>query len=99
MTHGAAALLTHIRQTSDVPESYGVRVFPQEVGENEVSIGLGFTEQPMEGDQVTEQDGLRLFVAKEIAGPLDSTTIDVAGENGGSQLVFRPQEGDGPSAS
>lgn len=92
MTESAAALLNHIRETSAVPDTYGVRIFAQEIGEDDVSVGLGFTDRPMEGDEVTEQGGVRLYVAREIAEPLAGTTIDVAGNNGDSHLVFRPQD-------
>jgi len=91
MTDTAAALLSHIRDSSAVPDSYGVRIFAQEITDDEVSVGLGFTDRPMEGDEVSEQGGVRLFVAREIAEPLADTLIDVAGSNGGSYLIFRAQ--------
>jgi hypothetical protein len=47
---------------------------------------------------VTEQAGMRLFVAPEIAAPLESAVMDVIAENGESQLIFRPAE-DGGGAS
>ena len=46
---------------------------------------------PLDGDQVTEHDGLRVFVAPELAEPLDDAEIDVAAEDGTSRIVFRPQ--------
>lgn len=92
VTQGAAALLTELRSGQDVPETYGVRVFPETTQPGEVTIGLGFTDAPAEGDQVTEQDGLKVFVAPELVTPLDSAAIDVAQENGASRLVFRPQD-------
>lgn len=91
ITHGAAALLTELRDGQDVPESYGVRVFPESTQAGEVTIGLGFTEAPAAGDEVTEQDGLKVFVAPELATPLQDAAIDVTEENGDSRLVFRPQ--------
>lgn len=91
MTDSAAALLSHIRDASAVPDTYGVRIFAQEISDDEVSVGLGFTDRPMDGDQVSEQGGVRLFVAREIAEPLADTLIDVAGTNGGSHLIFRAQ--------
>jgi Fe-S cluster assembly iron-binding protein IscA len=93
MTHAAAELLTQIRQNADIPTSAGVRVYPEATSGDEVSIGLGFTEEPMPGDQVSEQEGMRLFVAPEIAAPLDRTMIDVTSADGEQQLIFCPQEG------
>lgn len=92
ITHGAAALLTELRNGQDVPETFGVRVFPESTQPGEVTIGLGFTEAPAEGDQITEKDGLKVFVAPELAAPLEDAAIDVAQEDGASRLVFRPQD-------
>ena len=91
ITHGAATFLSELRRGHDVPETYGLRVFPESTAPGEVSIGLGFTDTPHEGDQVTEQDGLRVFVAPELAAPLEDAEIAVAGENGTPRIVFRPQ--------
>ncbi len=91
ITQGAAALLTELRRTQDVPETYGLRVFPETSEPGEVTIGLGFAEAPAQGDHVTDADGLKVFVASELAAPLDETAIDVTEANGASRLVFRPQ--------
>jgi len=98
ITHGAAALLTELRNGQDVPETYGVRVFPESTEPGEVTIGLGFAETPAAGDQVTEKDGLKVFVAPELATPLEDAAIDVALEDGASRLVFRPQDQEAPPA-
>lgn len=91
ITHGAAALLTELRKGQEVPDTYGLRVFPEATQPGEVTIGLGFAETPAAGDQVTEQDGMKVFVAQELAAPLEDAAIDVAQENGASRLVFRPK--------
>jgi Fe-S cluster assembly iron-binding protein IscA len=91
ITRGAAALLTELRQGQDVPEDYGLRVFPETNQPGEVTIGLGFTDQPAAGDQVAEQEGMKVFVAQELASPLEDAAIDVTRENGTPQLVFRPK--------
>lgn len=91
ITKGAAALLTELRKGQDVPDDYGLRVFPETVQPGEVTIGLGFTDGPSTGDQVAEQDGMKVFVAQELAAPLEDAAIDVAQQDGASQLVFRPK--------
>lgn len=91
VTQGAAALLTELRRSQDVPDTYGLRVFPETSEPGEVTIGIGFADGPAKGDQVTDTDGLKVFVAPELAGPLDETAIDVTEANGASRLVFRPQ--------
>jgi hypothetical protein len=45
---------------------------------------------------VTETNGIKLFVAPEVATPLQDAVMDVTGENGGSQLIFRPQADETP---
>ena len=91
ITKGAAALLTELRKGQEVPENYGVRVFPETAQPGEVTIGLGFAEQPAAGDQVTEQDGMKVFVAPELAAPLEDAAIDVTDEDGAARLMFRPK--------
>lgn len=95
ITRGAAALLTQLRQGQDVPEDYGLRVFPETNQPGELTIGLGFTDQPAAGDQVDEQEGMKVFVAQELAAPLEDAAIDVTNEGGAARLVFRPKLDDG----
>ena len=100
ITHDAATLLTEIRRGQEVPDTYGLRVFPESTEPGAVTIGLGFTDEPDPGDQVTEQDGMRVFVAPELATPLEDTAIDIApGSNGVSKLVFRPKDEAEPVAT
>jgi Fe-S cluster assembly iron-binding protein IscA len=92
ITHAAAELLNEIRREQEVPDDHGLRVFAETSDADEVSIGLGFTEMPAAGDQITEQDGLKVFVAPEVAAPLTDAAIDVTpATNGATRLVFRPQ--------
>lgn len=95
ITRGAADLLTELRQGQDVPEDYGLRVFPETNQPGEVTIGLGFTDQPAAGDQVAEQQGMKVFVAQELAAPLEDAAIDVTDEDGAARLMFRPKGADG----
>jgi Fe-S cluster assembly iron-binding protein IscA len=98
ITQGAAALLTELKKGQEVPDDYGVRVFPESTEPGEITIGLGFADGPADGDQVTEQDGLKVFVAPELATPLQDAAIDVAQDNGAARLVFRPQDEAAPPA-
>jgi Fe-S cluster assembly iron-binding protein IscA len=92
ITHAAAELLEEVRREQDVPEDHGLRVFAETANPEEVTIGLGFTETPADGDLVSEQEGLKVFVAPEVAAPLSDSAIDVTpGNNGATRLVFRPQ--------
>ena len=91
ITHGAATFLSELRRGQDVPETYGLRIFPETTEPDEITVALGFTDAPADGDQVTEQDGLRVFVAPELAAPLEDAAIDVTADDGSPHLVFRPQ--------
>ena len=74
-----------------MPDTYGLRVYPESTNADEVTIALGFTDAPAAGDHVTEQDGLRVFVAPELAAPLADALIDVTAEEEPPRLLFRPQ--------
>ena len=91
ITHDAATFLSELRRGQDVPDTYGLRVYPESSEPDEVTIALGFTDAPADGDHVTEQDGLRVFVAPELASPLEDAAIDVTAEEGAERLIFRPQ--------
>ena len=91
ITPDAANFLSDLRDGQQVPETYGLRIFPESTEPDEITVALGFTDTPGDGDHVTEQDGLRVFVAPELAAPLEDAAIDVTAENGSPHLVFRPQ--------
>lgn len=92
ITHDAAVLITALRRGQDVPEDHGLRIYAENSEPDEITIALGFTDSPATGDQVTEQDGLKVFVAPEVAEPLRDAAIDVTPTDDGAQrLVFRPQ--------
>ncbi len=55
-------------------------------------VSLGFAEEPLEGEEVTETAGTQIFVAREVAGPLADSLIDVTDTAEGPQLVIRPRE-------
>jgi|HubBroStandDraft_5_1064220.scaffolds.fasta_scaffold401048_1 Fe-S cluster assembly iron-binding protein IscA len=50
---------------------------------------IGFQQDPDATDQVFEQDGLRVFVAVEVADELSDRTLDVDATSHGAELVFR----------
>lgn len=93
-TPAAAATLDQVREQQGLPENYGLRLFPAQATDGQVTLGLGFAEAPEEGDQVDEQHGTRLFVAPEIADELAEMSLDIEpdpSQNGdaGPQLVLR----------
>jgi Fe-S cluster assembly iron-binding protein IscA len=94
-TPAAAATLDQVREEQGLPDSVGLRVFPAQDPSGQITLGLGFTDEPHEGDQVAEQHGTRLFVAPEVADQLADMALDIEGDPssngaGSAQLVLRP---------
>jgi len=92
MTPRAATLLSDLRRESEIPNEAGVRVYSEKNEEGQPTVAIAFAADPMPGDEIAETDGIRLFVSREVAEPLSEAVIDVTGDDGASQLVFRPRE-------
>ena len=90
VTDRAATVLKETRSQQGVPENFGLRVAPP-VSTTKSGIQLEFTEEPVKGDEVGETNGLRLFVAPEIAEPLAEQVIDAQSSESGSNFVLRNQ--------
>ena len=90
VTARAATLLKEARSQRGVPESFGLRI-AQPVSDSQSPVHLEFTEGPAAGDEVSEANGLRLFVAAEIAEPLTEQAIDTQETPSGANLVIREQ--------
>jgi Fe-S cluster assembly iron-binding protein IscA len=95
MTTDAVHLLREARSAAEVPDCYGVRILGEQDAATGVIMGLGFAEEPFPGDQVTEQEGMRLFGAREVAEPLSATTIDASKDDGEPRLLLCPSEAEG----
>lgn len=93
-TPAAAATLQEVRAQNDIPETFGVRLFAARSPEGEVGLGIDFTDEPAEGDQVTQQHGTTLIVAPEVSEQVSELLLDVVPDpssdgSGGAQLVLR----------
>jgi Fe-S cluster assembly iron-binding protein IscA len=91
ITNEAATVLTEVRSASGYPETYGFRVYADRSTQGP-EIGFGFAAVPAEGDEVSEQEGVRIFVAPEVAEPLSESVIDVAKGGDTTRLVLRKPE-------
>ena len=92
LTHAAAAELVGTREAQGLPETAGLRVFGEPTSGGEVALRVTFAEVAAEDDQVTEVDGMRLFVAPEVAEPLSSAALDISETgDGGKSLVITQQ--------
>ncbi len=88
----AVSVLTQERASQELPESFGVRVFAQADETGQPALALAFSEEPLEGDQVTEQEGTEIYVAPELAEPLADSVLDVEDTPEGPQLTLVPQD-------
>ncbi len=91
VTSDAANVLAEARTAQELPEEYGVRVFAQADESGQAALALAFAEEPVEGDQVTEQDGTEIYVAPELAEPLAESTLDVTDGPNGPELTLVPK--------
>lgn len=91
VTQAAARALAETRQEQGLPDTYGVRVFGQPRSEGQMAVGLSFAEAPAADDQVTEEGGTRVFVASEVAEPLDSSALDIEPTADGMKLILTEQ--------
>ena len=88
ITSQAATLLSQARAESGAPDSAGVRFFAHAATETGTEIGLDFVPQPAEGDQVSKQEGVPVYVAPDVAEPLKEAVLDAKPVNGAPQLVL-----------
>jgi Fe-S cluster assembly iron-binding protein IscA len=94
VTDSAANALRQARAVQQVPDSFGVRVFTQSGNDGQATLRLAFAEEPIEGDQVTEQSGTEIYVAPELIEPLAEHKLDVEDTSDGPQLALLPQQDD-----
>jgi Fe-S cluster assembly iron-binding protein IscA len=84
ITRKAAELLGESRQSAGAPDSYGVRIF----AEGPAQLAIAFVPEAQPGDEVTEQEGVTAFVARELPEALDEATLDVSPDDGVDELVL-----------
>jgi Fe-S cluster assembly iron-binding protein IscA len=93
ITNAAETALRLIRRENDVPEDAAVRIGAIETLDGLVGIGFAFTDGPDDGDlTITEADGLRVYVAKELAVTLSDAAIEATSDVDGVTLQFRSQD-------
>lgn len=92
VSRSAVAALEQARAAQQVPDSHGVRIFAEPDDSGQVAVSLGFSEEPADGDQVTEESGTEIYVAPELAEPLAESVVDLEDTPEGAQLVIKPQD-------
>ncbi len=94
VTTDAVRLIEDARSAQEVPDSFGIRVFSHADDNGQGSLALAFTDQPAEGDEVTEQAGTEIYLAPELVAPLADTRLDVQQSPEGAQLALVRQPTD-----
>jgi Fe-S cluster assembly iron-binding protein IscA len=92
VTNTVVALLKAAKSAEGAPEDAGIRIRrgtgPRECGT--IGVGFAISDGPEAGDAALEQDGLRIFVERELVQPLENRTLDVRNdEEKRLELVFR----------
>lgn len=94
LSRDAARILSDARTEASVPGSYGLRIFAEPTADGS-NLAVAFAPGPERGDQVTEQDGMPVFVAPDVAKPLDDAVLDVEQTDTGVSLVIKMEEAAG----
>lgn len=92
ITNRAAAFIDEARADRHLPDHYGVRIFGGAQNNGQGTVQIGFSEQPLAGDDVSEAEGTRVFVAPEVTQAIDGLVLDVTEDGQRVGLVLR-QEG------
>lgn len=90
LTPAAAAELAQFRHSRGISDSAGIRASADPAGDGQLRVALAFSELPAEDDQVTEQQGTKVFVAADLVEPLAETALDVAQTPEGPELRLTP---------
>jgi Fe-S cluster assembly iron-binding protein IscA len=90
ITNNAAALLTDARASSGAPEDFGVRFYAVKTPAQGTGLAFDFVAAPEPQDEVGEQQGLPVYVARELASVVADSTLDAQESDGRDQLVLRP---------
>lgn len=88
ITPDAAALLANQRAEAGAPDTFGVRLSAAEPAEGAATLVVAFVAEPSPGDEVSEQAGVRAFLAPELARQLDGATLDATPTNGTPPELF-----------
>lgn len=88
VTPAAAAQVSALRRERGLPDAAGLRVFEQAKSDGETGYGVAFAQAPARGDEVSELDGARVFVAAEVVAPLAGAALDAEQTADGPRLVL-----------
>lgn len=65
-----------VADSPELPEDGGLRLFGEATVEGTTQLRLAATEGPLEGDEVIEEEGARVFLDQEIVPALEDKQLD-----------------------
>jgi iron-sulfur cluster assembly protein len=90
LTPDATAVVTSMRRQRGLPDSYGLRIYEDSSDDGQHGVRLGFSAEPVDGDEIAESEGTRVFVDPAIAPALEDTVLDTEGSGDDTRLVLHP---------
>jgi iron-sulfur cluster assembly protein len=84
LTDHAVAAIENLTTQSAAPPSSGLRIA---MDDSQNSLQLSLAPQPMQGDEVVESGGARLFLDREAAAALGTNALD-AGTDADGRVMF-----------
>jgi Fe-S cluster assembly iron-binding protein IscA len=94
LTENATLVIKSITGVEGAPEGAGVRI--SQDNPTDPALAVTTTESPLQGDQVVEESGARVFLEANAAAALDDKILDAAvDDKGGVEFLLVPQPGAG----
>lgn len=91
LTQNATAVIREILDSSTLPDSSGLRITRSPEGDANLSVHTADTAEA--GDQVIEEEGLRVFLGPQAAAALDDKVLDANVDTGGQvRFLISPQQ-------
>lgn len=89
ITHDAAHALANARAASGASHGCGVRFFVVQTPEQGKALAFDFVEEPEPQDEVAEQQGMPVFIERDLAGVIGDSTLEARETEGRTELVLR----------
>ncbi len=94
ISQAAIQYLKQKRRSAGLPAGQAVRVYQQARGRERknAELALTFVDDPEEGDQPLERNGLRFFIAPEVTDAIEVVVIDLTDSPIGRRRRLRARE-------
>ena len=88
MTPEATEAVHDLLEEKGLSDDCGIRVYASSEDDGQRAVRMTIADRPIAGDQVSESDGAKLFVASEVAEVLADSVIDVRVDGDRRQFVL-----------